>query len=404
MKRRVEAVCLSIFIACLFCSNVPGLVIAQTPPIPTPPIANYAQYIDLSTIPKSNYPQVIEIPFQKANMLLYDATALTTVPLYSFSQDTQTYGYTVTIEDNEKISGDVLIDNKAFTYIDIGANNNNKTIFTIFINPGNNQNPKISGIEMFFDQYSMLPTDYTIETPIGGDSADWEWVVLKTKFTNNTVRFPNTFYSYIRLTLYHIQPLRISDIKLMTDTPYSGGTETKYFARFTALPNHQYRVYRAVDKYADKLFFPEIASALQTPLGNSVIKLNIDNLPINTNPVSVQPDRDNDGVPNVKDNCPKMANTNQQDDNHNGVGDVCDDFDQDGVLNVADNCPQIPNALQGDVDGDKIRDVCDGVESRVSEKYPWLPWLGIIIGFIVTGGVLIVSLKKNPENISKEQK
>ena len=38
----------------------------------------------------------------------------------------------------------------------------------------------------------------------------------------------------------------------------------------------------------------------------------------------VDPDDDNDGVPDVRDNCPLVANVDQRDDDHNGIGFVCD--------------------------------------------------------------------------------
>ena len=36
------------------------------------------------------------------------------------------------------------------------------------------------------------------------------------------------------------------------------------------------------------------------------------------------PDRDHDGVPDYKDNCPDVYNPDQADSDHNGVGDACD--------------------------------------------------------------------------------
>ena len=59
------------------------------------------------------------------------------------------------------------------------------------------------------------------------------------------------------------------------------------------------------------------------------------------------PDADNDGVPNVCDNCPELSNPHQH------------DVDEDGWGNVCDNCPQVYNPSQSDRDSDGIGDACD---------------------------------------------
>jgi hypothetical protein len=41
-------------------------------------------------------------------------------------------------------------------------------------------------------------------------------------------------------------------------------------------------------------------------------------------PPEAPPDRDHDGVPDFKDNCPDVANPDQADSDHNGIGDACD--------------------------------------------------------------------------------
>lgn len=73
------------------------------------------------------------------------------------------------------------------------------------------------------------------------------------------------------------------------------------------------------------------------------------------------PDTDIDGVSNVCDNCPAIANSDQADWNGNGVGDVCDssDIDGDGILDYLDNCLYSYNPAQTDSDGDDVGDDCD---------------------------------------------
>jgi len=71
-------------------------------------------------------------------------------------------------------------------------------------------------------------------------------------------------------------------------------------------------------------------------------------------------DADGDGIDDIADNCPMIANVDQADNDNDGLGDVCDDDDDnDGILDVNDNCPWTSNTDQSDIDGDGIGDVCD---------------------------------------------
>jgi hypothetical protein len=75
-------------------------------------------------------------------------------------------------------------------------------------------------------------------------------------------------------------------------------------------------------------------------------------------------DTDGDSIPDDSDNCPTVANPDQADLDHDGLGDVCDpDVDGDIIPNTTDNCPWVYNPDQHDTDDDGVGDVCDNCKT-----------------------------------------
>lgn len=127
----------------------------------------------------------------------------------------------------------------------------------------------------------------------------------------------------------------------------------------------------------------------------------------------IDDDSDDDGVPNLIDNCVELANADQLDTDGDRLGDACDscptgsnfhDEDDDGIVDGCDNCPQIANETQDNTDGDDLGDVCDhdpGVQRRVrfdgfdQLRPDWIP--GYDDWRIADDAVVPVSLPHPPQ-------
>jgi hypothetical protein len=70
-------------------------------------------------------------------------------------------------------------------------------------------------------------------------------------------------------------------------------------------------------------------------------------------------DGDNDGVPDLNDNCPDMFNPGQADFNTDGTGDVCQDTDLDGITDADELLLFGTNPLLQDTDGDGLTDAAE---------------------------------------------
>jgi hypothetical protein len=73
-------------------------------------------------------------------------------------------------------------------------------------------------------------------------------------------------------------------------------------------------------------------------------------------------DADEDGVLDLRDNCPALVNPDQADADANRIGDACndgEDADGDEWAEALDNCPGVANADQSNRDFDSEGDACD---------------------------------------------
>ncbi|MDX1608240.1 MAG: thrombospondin type 3 repeat-containing protein [Candidatus Spechtbacterales bacterium] len=236
-----------------------------------------------------------------------------------------------------------------------------------------------SSLSLLLDDHVALPN--TIKITAGSDDT----IVVATKrLISQRINFPRTTASTWKVTLTYSQPLRISEFRLNQENV---GRETTSGLRFLAQPETSYRIYFNTDRYVS------IPTGERPDLVTDEGVLRIDSVPSQDNPEYIEPDVDGDGVPDRLDNCVNTANADQVDINNNNRGDACDDFDRDGIINSRDNCPDQPNRGQQDIDGDGIGDICDGEESRITEKYPWLPWLGLGIAAAVLLALFIVVAK-----------
>lgn len=80
-------------------------------------------------------------------------------------------------------------------------------------------------------------------------------------------------------------------------------------------------------------------------------------------------DDDNDGIPDTQDNCPNNANTTQDDNDGDDIGDVCDPDDDNDGLNDIDETTYGTDPFVVDTDGDTLS---DGDEVNIYDTDPTL--------------------------------
>jgi len=358
-------------------------------------ISAYRFYKDISGISIS-VPTVVEVPFENDFIERYDFAVFNNntnvFEPYYFRRQTHLntsifYAGTQPYVDN----ANVMVDGKSTTYSSFSLDENQEGSIEITLNSSSPVTS--SALTVLLDQYVALPKTVEIRALTEGRESV---VFANSKMNAGTVRFPKTTASTWKIIFTYGQPLRISELRLSQENV---DRLTSQAVRFLAQPSQVYRIYFDPDRRV----VPPVAESGQL---SSVPERDIVFIPAtasrNNQNYKIS-DVDKDGIADIYDNCVNSENPDQIDVNNNGRGDDCDDFDLDGIVNTKDNCPNQPNRNQRDEDADGIGDVCDQEESRITERYTWVPWAGM--GFaavvIISLFVLTVRMPQKKEEIQE---
>lgn len=254
-----------------------------------------------------------------------------------------------------------------------------------------NQPIRTDGFNFSLDKHVALPDSITISYL--DENGDQSLIVSVTEPTKSKIDFPEVTSTKFVVDMEYSQPLRVTEASFDDlDLIYNKTPGL----RFLAKPNNSYAI------FFDREYYVDVDLQEAPNLYNDEDVLEIQYSSLSENNLFVESDIDGDGVVDKIDNCVRIANPDQVDINDNGRGDVCDDYDRDGVINSKDNCPNDPNRRQLDKDGDGIGYVCDDEESRVTEKYPFIVWGGIIMAILVFIFLYLSAVRSIKEQKEKE--
>ncbi len=349
-------------------------------------ISAYRFYKDVNSF-SIKVPTVVEIPFGNEYIERFDFAVLNkttnSFEPYFFKQETLINQIPIIVStDPNTGSASRMIDNNNRTYADFPLPENAQGKVQITLSSKNLITS--STLTTILDNNVALPSFIEIRAVVNGQN---RILVANRRMDQQTIRFPKTTSNKWMITFLFNQPLRISELRLSQDNAIRSSNRA---IRFLAQPKHSYRIYFD----SDRLVTAPVGESGN--LASSKDFITVFAGLIKNNSDYVIADTDGDGVPDIRDNCVSISNLDQEDINSNGRGDVCDDFDQDGLINSKDNCPNNPNRNQKDSDGDMIGDICDGEESRITERYTWIPWLGIGLAALILVILLVLTARSIP--------
>lgn len=343
---------------------------------------------------QENLPMVVNIPLPSTypqdtygdQVLVYEVSTnsyIASTLNYSLQPEIVPYQILENLSTDGSVGDEYqLLDGNVNTAVDLLVAANSNTASTDFIVTAPTF-VTLSDLTITYAPQSPLPTEVAL---YARDQYGVENLVLRRTGLNTTfLQFPPQTSQIWRLAFTYTEPVRVSELRfgpVTTNTVIDG-------LLFLAQPNQIYEVY--IFKEPGELpYIPFRDSGNLIADGAKVVEVT----PLRTNPYWIPKDIDEDGIPDTIDNCPNHVNPDQVSTRGTGYGDVCDDFDFDGIINSIDNCQLIPNPDQRDEDGDGIGDACDAAESRLTEQYPWAPWVGLGIALLVILSLFVVVAKQ----------
>ncbi len=326
--------------------SVTSFVFAQTPD------SDIEAFQMMLSIPKSSIvvPTVVEIPLTGVSLnykgfLVQEVKTGKFLPSY-FKEEYIESPVVITAISPETTNPKVLVDADPHTMVDYAFSPQSENKISISLKA---EGPVTSSkLILELDSNVALPSTVMI-VAVAADGTE-KIVVAEKKLFSEVINFPQTTSDTFVVTFSYGQPLRISELRLVQDKVES---EALRSVRFLMQPNNNYVLY----------FNPDRTFAINT-----------------TEPGNL---RDDEGVRVLKRSTPQQ-----------NPAYIEADVDGDGVIDIEDNCTSAYNADQEDVDSNGVGDECDDEESRLTERYVWVPWVGMGIAFAVLVGLFaLVGLK-----------
>lgn len=346
-------------------------------------------------VPAVTLPTVVEVPvtdpsFRRGGYVVYESTTKSFQPSLYKEELSMAPASVACTTDRAPSMGNVanLCDKISATSVEFPVNADVTTENRVQLTVSFSREVAATGFLLGLEPFVALPRSAEVSAMNADGSS--RIVLSRTALTGQAIRFPKTTAKTFLITLHYIQPLRINELSFFDEDAllFEGRS-----VRFLARPGESYVLYFQ----PDRSFGVSVGEAPNLSIDRDVKEL----APpaIRVNPLFRPADTDGDGIRDTLDNCVRVANPDQADENGNGLGDVCDDYDKDGIVNSLDNCPSHPNRDQLDTDGDGKGDVCDGVESRLTESRPWLPWVAMGFGAIVVVSLFVATLRGTKHNL-----